>query len=811
MRSSKAKLGGFLALTLLVGLGVFVGRPTSPPATDGGDPDGVEAGGQSTTAYPRCGDGHIDPGEDCDSLDDEMACSTLVANGDGVATCSLDCTWDLTDCQLDRSVCGNGSLEAGELCDDGNRSNGDGCDSACVVEIGGRPVHFDGHAVDVATRRTLDGSTCYDPAVREGMSARGRRSLPIRLFVCELPNGEPVYPLGRIREVLSDVERAFSSAGLEFVEVEAVQAPFDGDCVIPFGDPSLRQMAADSRASGAVPLFFVQAIRGGPSPSSHARGFAGIGYGAALAGTERDVIVHEIGHVLGLLHTHSCAGTDVDDCSASGDGICDTPFDPGPSWLRTRCPGVPFQTCSADCDGECSDGATPDRGNYMSYFGNCRGRFTPDQRDLMRCVVDNHLEWLDANPACRSEQCNARDDDCDGEVDEDDVCQEECLPHERLRHGVLSASTVGFPESFGGNEYPEGSPDRLFLFEPAEQGLHCFRISPVSAGPRAAVPLVLTTREGCGWNDPVVRSNYDMARSLLSDNLEVRAGPGAPAWIGVDGWGVSDGVAFNLDIRPGSCQSQGERPLPPAENFNRTRRPPGPDQPRLTPPLLLEPEPDALLPSLTTDFRWDAVEGASLYELRVGLDARSLRSEACSECIRGGVEGLWHQPTTRVLGLEIDYFWTVRAIGTHEIGPFAPPREFRFEDWECTRVGRIGVGETAESHMPVDDHDAISSSCSARGPNEWVWLINPQETQLLCIEPEAQFDTDLSVRTACENRSTELACDDDTSLGIPLGPSQVQVQAHAQQPLFAIVEGFTERDTGQYSLTVSAGACVGSR
>src|SRR5512144_716472 len=32
------------------------------------------------------------------------------------------------------SVCGNGAIEAGEACDDGNLIGGDGCSSACTVE-----------------------------------------------------------------------------------------------------------------------------------------------------------------------------------------------------------------------------------------------------------------------------------------------------------------------------------------------------------------------------------------------------------------------------------------------------------------------------------------------------------------------------------------------------------------------------------------------------------------------------------------------------------------------------------------------------
>jgi len=35
-----------------------------------------------------------------------------------------------------QAVCGNGSTDSGETCDDGNNSSNDGCDSACQTETG---------------------------------------------------------------------------------------------------------------------------------------------------------------------------------------------------------------------------------------------------------------------------------------------------------------------------------------------------------------------------------------------------------------------------------------------------------------------------------------------------------------------------------------------------------------------------------------------------------------------------------------------------------------------------------------------------
>src|SRR4051794_1405055 len=63
-----------------------------------------------------CGDGHVDPGEECDDGNE--------TNGDG---CSSACKTELP-------VCGNGKVESGEQCDDGNTTSGDGCSATCLNE-----------------------------------------------------------------------------------------------------------------------------------------------------------------------------------------------------------------------------------------------------------------------------------------------------------------------------------------------------------------------------------------------------------------------------------------------------------------------------------------------------------------------------------------------------------------------------------------------------------------------------------------------------------------------------------------------------
>ncbi len=96
---------------------------------------------------------------------------------------------------------------------------------------------------------------------------------------------------------------------------------------------------------------------------------------------------HEVGHALGLAHTHAdrvpileryewpdghldCLG-----CRLEGDGICDTPPDPG----RAVCT-YSYPECQPICDGDWA----PDVTNVMSYYTDCRQGFTPEQAGRMR-------------------------------------------------------------------------------------------------------------------------------------------------------------------------------------------------------------------------------------------------------------------------------------------------------------------------------------------------------------------------------------------------------------------------------------------
>ncbi len=67
---------------------------------------------------PYCGDGNVDAGEECDDGNN--------TSGDG---CSATC-W----IEPPPPCCGDGNIDAGETCDDGNTTSGDGCSATCTIE-----------------------------------------------------------------------------------------------------------------------------------------------------------------------------------------------------------------------------------------------------------------------------------------------------------------------------------------------------------------------------------------------------------------------------------------------------------------------------------------------------------------------------------------------------------------------------------------------------------------------------------------------------------------------------------------------------
>jgi cysteine-rich repeat protein len=127
-----------------------VGENDEPPCTW----EGSFSAELVETIDAACGNGTVEPGETCDdgNVFGDDGCST---------TCGIE-----EPPPPPGPVCGNGFLEFGEGCDDGNLLDGDGCSSSCQLEP--RPVGRCGNGV-------LDpGEQCDDGNLNENDTCSAR-------------------------------------------------------------------------------------------------------------------------------------------------------------------------------------------------------------------------------------------------------------------------------------------------------------------------------------------------------------------------------------------------------------------------------------------------------------------------------------------------------------------------------------------------------------------------------------------------------------------------------------------------------------
>jgi Pregnancy-associated plasma protein-A len=109
-------------------------------------------------------------------------------------------------------------------------------------------------------------------------------------------------------------------------------------------------------------------------------------------------LAHEMGHFLGLCHTHEAPppvqrvaeGSELAEaqicdprCVDDPDGICDTALDPGPSGCAT----------DDECAVHCANGDRPDPRNMMAYYPPCRTMFSEEQALLMRRSLALRRGW----------------------------------------------------------------------------------------------------------------------------------------------------------------------------------------------------------------------------------------------------------------------------------------------------------------------------------------------------------------------------------------------------------------------------------
>jgi fibro-slime domain-containing protein len=118
--------------------GASSGGGAPPIISDGGTP-GIDidgGGGVPSEAGPPCGNGALDDGEECDDGNyrsrDGCTDACKIEAGFECREAGKPCTRII----VSNPVCGDRYLSEDETCDDGNQSDDDGCSATCQVELG---------------------------------------------------------------------------------------------------------------------------------------------------------------------------------------------------------------------------------------------------------------------------------------------------------------------------------------------------------------------------------------------------------------------------------------------------------------------------------------------------------------------------------------------------------------------------------------------------------------------------------------------------------------------------------------------------
>jgi hypothetical protein len=326
--------------------------------------------------------------------------------------------------------------ENGELAREDCRAQGAICAAlpgervpSCVRVLSGEPLgpgcDACGCPASAAVEQRCDGQDeDSDGYVDEGLDCG---AIPVRAVVVADAQGNSSFSRDEIEAELAQLER------LSLQDEEQQPLHFSLQDFALLREPGWLELSAaelqravddprlhPSSATFTLPLLFTDVLLAeGQVPRAGAstlpNGFCGgsqrgagpeVGLVAIAKGRSPTTLMHEVGHFLGLCHTHErgagvanavraeaalrvCGGR----CVSQGDGLCDTPFDPGP----------PECSYDAACQTACRDGARPDARNLMSYYTYCRRSFTPEQRRLMEHTLALRRAWhacLNAPCAC---------------------------------------------------------------------------------------------------------------------------------------------------------------------------------------------------------------------------------------------------------------------------------------------------------------------------------------------------------------------------------------------------------------------------
>lgn len=239
-------------------------------------------------------------------------------------------------------------------------------------------------------------------------------TIPLKFHLIRYSDGTGGLDSGKVSTILDTLNHYYENANIQFALCGQVNF-IDNDAYVSF-EPGMDELALTTAndVPRVINIYFADSVSIDSNlvcgfsylPGGPLRSF--ITNSCAING---NTVVHEIGHVFSLIHTHGASNTELtneladgSNCLSAGDYICDTPADPN---LDGKISGVGcnYIGIEVDANGESFD---PMLDNIMSYtdIDYCNpDTLTPGQYEQFRASL---FYYGLVNLACTSE-----DDDID--------------------------------------------------------------------------------------------------------------------------------------------------------------------------------------------------------------------------------------------------------------------------------------------------------------------------------------------------------------------------------------------------------------
>lgn len=228
------------------------------------------------------------------------------------------------------------------------------------------------------------------------------RWIPIQFHECVATSGQNAQPelsYDYFTPCLADLNDWFAPYGVQFYECSPARY-FANNNLYGF-DSSEEPLLSTQDVSNVLNVYFFKTVTIGGNPAC--------GYSYLPPSADRvimakgctdgpTIFLHEVGHYLGLYHTHGKGNTAITDelvngsnCQTAGDEICDTPADPGRGYY-----GCNYVGAEMDANGQVYQ---PDLRNIMSIINfTCKDQFTPQQLSRMAYTAINDRANLNGCP-----------------------------------------------------------------------------------------------------------------------------------------------------------------------------------------------------------------------------------------------------------------------------------------------------------------------------------------------------------------------------------------------------------------------------